>query len=81
MTQARWPGMMKRRTAAEYCDMSEATFVREVLAGRLPIGVMLGGREHWSKDALDKTFAKLSGDDGDIPSYRRETMERYGEAA
>lgn len=78
---ARWPGMMKRRTAAEYCDMSEATFIREVLAGRLPIGVMLGGREHWSKDALDKTFAQLSGGEGDIPAYRRETMERYGEAA
>jgi hypothetical protein len=40
-----WPAMMKRKTAAAYCDMSEAAFEREILAGRLPGGVTFGGRE------------------------------------
>lgn len=31
-----WPRMMKRPTAAKYCDLSEGAFVAEVTAGRLP---------------------------------------------
>lgn len=41
----RWPAMMKRKTAAEYADLSEAAFVREVAAGRLPPAIIFGGRE------------------------------------
>lgn len=77
---ARWPKMMKRRTAAEYCDLSEAAFEREVLAGRLPCAVDLGGRDHWHKLALDRALEKLAGD-GDEPEYRRNLRGRYGEAA
>jgi len=44
-----WPRMLKRKTAAQYCDLSEAAFEKEVIAGRLPAPVMLGGREHWCK--------------------------------
>ncbi|QSR18456.1 hypothetical protein [Novosphingobium sp. KA1] len=79
MTIARWPAMMKRKTAAEYCDMSEAAFEREIIAGRLPAGITFGGREHWSKEALDAAFARLSGEI--VPDYRRKLRGEYGKAA
>lgn len=78
---ARWPAMMKRATAASYCDMSEAAFEREIIAGRLPSGVMFGAREHWRKEALDAAFERISGGTEDVPDYRREAMARYGKAA
>ena len=80
MTQARWPRMMKRKTAAEYLDMTEAAFEREIVAGRLPAGVMLGGREHWRKDAIDAAIDRLSGS-SDEPDWQREWREKYGQAA
>lgn len=52
----RWPALMRRRTAAEYLDMSEAAFEREVLAGRLPAALMFGGRDHWRKAELDRAI-------------------------
>lgn len=79
---SRWPGMLKRKTAAEYLDMSEAAFEREVSAGRIPQPVTLGNRPHWRKDAIDAALARLTGDgDGAEPDYIRETRERYGKAA
>lgn len=75
---ARWPAMMKRGTAAEYVDMSEGAFVREVLAGRLPCGVHLGGREHWHKDALDRALAVIAGER--TADYRQRFQAR-GKAA
>lgn len=79
---ARWPEMMKRKTAAEYCDMSEAAFEREVLAGRLPMGVQFGGREHWRKAALDKALDYITGSiDASVPEYRRRLRERHAQAA
>lgn len=78
---ARWPAMMKRATAAAYCDMSEAAFEREIIAGRLPSGIMFGNREHWRKEALDAVFARLTGGDEAEPDYRRELKARYGKAA
>jgi hypothetical protein len=80
MTQARWPIMMKRKTAAEYVDMTEAAFEREIVAGRLPAGVMFGGREHWRKDAIDAAIDRLSGS-SDEPDWQREWREKYGQAA
>lgn len=56
-----WPRMLKRDKAAAYCDLSVAAFEREIVAGRLPAGVMLGGREHWCKNALDKALDQLTG--------------------
>jgi hypothetical protein len=73
----RWPRMMKRRTAAEYCDLSEAAFEREVVAGRLPCAIMLGGRDHWDRQALDKALAILTGE-ADIPEWEKELHRRYG---
>lgn len=75
----RWPAMMKRKTAAEYCDMSEAAFEREIIAGRLPAGIIFGGREHWRREALDAAFARLSGEA--VPEYRRKLRGDYGQAA
>lgn len=75
-----WPAAMKRVTAAAYCDLSEAAFEREVIAGRLPGAVHLGGREHWRKEAIDAALARLAGD-GDVPEYRRRLREKYGKAA
>lgn len=78
--QAIWPGMMRRKTAAAYCDMSEAAFEREIVAGRLPAGIMFGGREHWRKDAIDAAFDRLAGAT-DEPGYLKEWREKYGPQA
>jgi predicted DNA-binding transcriptional regulator AlpA len=53
--------MMKRGTAALYCDLSVAEFEREVASGRLPSSVKLGNSEHWDRDALDEELNRLSG--------------------
>lgn len=76
----RWPRLMKRKTAAEYCDLSESSFVAEVTAGRLPCGITLGQREHWDRLALDNAISRLTGGE-DEPDYRRKLRERYGQAA
>lgn len=73
-----WPAMMKRATAARYLDLSEAAFLREVAAGRLPPGVTFGGREHWHRGALDKALDMLIGDRQ--ANYRERFMNR-GKAA
>jgi len=78
---ARWPAMMRRRTASEYLELSEAAFEREVVAGRLPAAIVLGGRDHWSKDAIDAAINHLTGSGQGVPDYRRKTQERYGQAA
>lgn len=59
---ARWPAMMARKTAVEYLDISEAAFEREIAAGRLPDGVLFGGKPHWRKDVLDKALAVITGE-------------------
>jgi len=59
---ARWPAMMKRKTASEYCDMTEIAFEREVAARRLPPPVVFGERDHWRKEALDRALAVLCGE-------------------
>ncbi len=60
MTDA-WPRMMKRKTAARYCDLAEAAFVREVMSGKLPGAVIFGGHEHWDRIAIDKALDAISG--------------------
>ena len=56
-----WPAMMKRPTAARYCDLSVAEFEREVNEGRLPLPIMLGNSEHWSRRKLDEALELLYG--------------------
>ena len=56
-----WPMMMKRATAARYCDLSVPAFEREVAAGRIPEPVLFGGSEHWSRIRLDQAVEALHG--------------------
>lgn len=76
----RWPRLMRRKTAAEYCDMAEAAFEREVLDGRFPAAIIIGGRDHWDRAALDVAISRLTGGD-DVPDYRRQLQEQCGKAA
>lgn len=64
MTHPGWPRMMRRQTAALYCDLSVAEFEREVTSGRLPLPVKLGNSEHWSRIAIDETLGRLTGETG-----------------
>lgn len=75
-----WPRMMKRQTAASYCDLSVGAFEREITAGRLPAPVVLGGREHWCKNALDRALDRLTGAE-QVPDYRKKLLEQYGPQA
>lgn len=75
-----WPRMMRRATAARYCDMSIAAFEREMLSGRLPMPVLLGGREHWCIKALDKALDQITGA-APIPDYLADFEARYGSQA
>lgn len=55
-----WPRMMKREMAAQYCQLSVAAFEREVADGRLPLPVMLGGQNRWSRPAIDEALEALT---------------------
>lgn len=66
----RWPALLLRKTVAEYLDMSEAAVEREVTAGRLPASIMIGGRPHWRKDAIDAAIARLDGYDPNDPTEK-----------
>jgi hypothetical protein len=74
----RWPRLMKLATAAAYVDMTPAAFEREIVAGRLPGGFMIGGKEHWDQAALDKAIDALSGGGDPLMESLR---KRYGKAA
>lgn len=63
-----WPRMMKRSLAALYCDLTVPAFEGEVLAGRLPQPVILGGDEHWSLPQIDEHLDRLIGDK--VPDWR-----------
>lgn len=65
-----WPAAMKRATAAAYLDMSEGAFLREITAGTLPGSFILGGRDHWRKDAIDAAIARLESHGLDDPTER-----------
>lgn len=78
MTLPDWPAMMKRATAAKYCDLTVAEFEREIANGRLPAPVTLGDREHWSKVQLDQALAVISGEE---QADWRKGSPLYGRAA
>jgi excisionase family DNA binding protein len=58
-----WPGAMRLRLAAAYCDLSLAEFEREVAAGVLPAPIPLGRGKRWSRRALDSAVAALYGEE------------------
>ena len=76
----RWGALMKRRTLAEYLDISEQAVERQVNAGTLPAPILFAGRAHWRKDAVDAALARLSGE-GEIPEHVRKLQAKYGQAA
>lgn len=78
---SRWPEMMVRKTALEYLDVGETAFEREIAAGRLPDGVMFGGRMHWRKTALDKALAVIAGEAAQDHLTRFEERRRGNKAA
>lgn len=61
MTALPWPRMMKLKTAAAYCELSQPAFMREVASGRLPPPVLLGGGDRWDLKAIDKALDEISG--------------------
>ena len=63
-----WPRMMRRETAAMYCDLTPTEFEREVCDTRLPMPISLGGKELWSRTAIDETLNRLTGDS--VPDWR-----------
>ena len=69
---------MRKPLAASYCDLSPAQFEREVANGRLPLSFELGGHAHWSKTALDRALAILT---GDADNDWRSGSPLYGDAA
>jgi excisionase family DNA binding protein len=73
-----WPGAMTRKTLATYLDMSEAAVEREVVAGRLPHGFMLGNRMHWSRADVDAALARIIGEDDPAREAEREFWARGG---
>lgn len=76
MTKPYWPAMMLRKTAAAYCELSEAALDREVSDGRLPPPIILGGKLHWHRAKIDAALERLAGT-GD---WRAKT-KLYGNAA
>jgi predicted DNA-binding transcriptional regulator AlpA len=54
--------MMRRATAAAYCDMTAAEFEREVASGRLPCPAMIGGAERWSRSQIDEALERVTGE-------------------
>ncbi len=54
-----WPEMMRRRNAAAYLDLTESAFIREVYRNTLPMPIVLGGRESWSRQGIDRALAGL----------------------
>ncbi len=55
----RWPAVMKREIAAEYCSLSVSGFDQWVREGRLP--PPLPRSKRWSKEAIDRSIAKMDG--------------------
>ena len=66
-----WPRMMRRSTAALYCDMPVAEFERGVALGTLPPPVRVVDEDRWSRVQLDESLERLTGDA--IPDFRKKS--------
>lgn len=68
-----WPQAMRRKLAAQYVDLSEAAFEREINAGRLPAPVIMDKKERWLRPSLDKALEHLSNGYKDgMPPWEKE---------
>ena len=66
-----WPALMRRQTAAAYCDMKPAEFEGEVTTGRLPMPKLVGREQRWSRRALDEALERLMG--AGTPDWRQQS--------
>jgi predicted DNA-binding transcriptional regulator AlpA len=73
-----WPRLMRRETAAMYCDMTPEKFERNMADGRLPLPVKFGSDEYWSRTAIDELLNRLTGDT--LPNWRQKS-KLYNETA
>jgi hypothetical protein len=48
-----WPGLLKRESAAKYCDMKPAEFDKAVASGDLPSPIMVNGKHLWRRADID----------------------------
>lgn len=60
------PRMMLRPRAAHYCGLTLADFEREIGAGRLPLPVLLAGKEHWDRATLDESLDRIAANANDF---------------
>jgi hypothetical protein len=51
-----YPGLMSLATAARYCDMTQAEFLKAVAGGDLPQPVLINGRERWRMTDIERHF-------------------------
>ena len=70
----KWPALMLKKTALAYLDMGERAFEAEIASGRFPHPVLVGGRQHWRKDAIDRAISILGGEH--MPDHIREFEEK-----
>jgi hypothetical protein len=47
---------MKLSTAAAYCDMTQAEFLKAVASGELPQPVLLNDKERWRMTDIERIF-------------------------
>jgi predicted DNA-binding transcriptional regulator AlpA len=59
---ARWPAVMSREIAAEYCSLSASGFDQWVREGRLPPPI--SGTKRWSRAAIDHRVSLVDGTAG-----------------
>lgn len=74
-----WPRLMKKATLAAYLDMSSVDIEREMIAGRLPMPIDIGGVPHWSRTAVDASIENITGE-SELDDWRK-GQPLYGDAA
>ncbi len=57
-----WPRLMTKTTLALYLDITPSEVEKEVVAGRLPMPVRVGSRDHWSRTAVDASVEQIAGE-------------------
>lgn len=53
-----WPPNMGIKKACDYLDVGETKFREAVKAGEIPEPFLLGGKQHWRRDDLDRYVRK-----------------------
>ena len=57
-----WPVLMKRKTAAQCCDMTLAEFDKAVFDGELPMPILVAGKQHWAFCEIERRLAIMTGE-------------------